>query len=312
MLPTPPISSSSPVQRFSLAILGLVMTALGVFILEGFVRSLVWAAIFAVALQPLYTRAERRFPTLRRTSVLPALFTLGVVLVFVLPLGLLIVQLAREASALSHLAVEYQKTGVPVPDFLGQLPGVGNAAQGWWRDNLSDPKDIEALVGHLNRANLLDYSRTFGSNLLRRVVLFVFMILTLFFLFRDGDTLVEQMYRVANRTFGHHGGAMGAQIVASVHGTVNGLVLVGIGEGVLIGIAYWIAGVPHPTVFGAVTGVAAMIPFGAPLVFGAAALVLLAQGKMVAAIAVFAFGFVVACNGDDFDTLPKQAAELLD
>jgi predicted PurR-regulated permease PerM len=298
MPPGTPISNASPLQRISLAILGLTMAALGVFILQGFVRSLVWAAIFAVALKPLYTHAERRWPQLHRTIVLPGLFPLAVLLVFVVPLVLLLFQLSHEVSALSHLAVDYQKTGVPMPDFLGNLPGIGQSAQDWWQQNLSDPQDMQALLGHLNRDELLSFSRTFGSNVLHRVVLFIFTILTLFFLFRDGDALIDQMYRAANRTFGHRGGAVGAQIVASVHGTVNGLVLVGIGEGALIGIAYWIAGVPHATVFGAVTAVAAMLPFGAPLVFGAAALILLAQGKMIAAIAVFTFGFVVAFVAD--------------
>ena len=298
MLPTAPNSNASSLQRIGLAVLGLAMLALGVFILEGFIRALVWAAIFAVALKPLYSRAERRFPRLHRNTILPALFTLAVVLVFVLPLGLLVTQLGREASSLSHLALAYQKTGVPVPEFLGKLPGVGDTARNWWQDNLSDPNDIQALIGHLNRADILGYSRTFGSNLLRRAVLFVFTILTLFFLFRDGDSLADQMYRAADRTIGHRGAAVGKQIVASVHGTVNGLVLVGLGEGVLIGIAYWIAGVPHATVFGAVTAVAAMIPFGAPLVFGAAALLLLVQGNLIAGIAVFVFGFVVAFVAD--------------
>lgn len=298
MLSTTPAPNLGPLQRIGLAVLGLAMTALGVFILEGFIRSLVWAAIFAVALKPLYSRAEQRFPGLHRNTILPMLFTLAVVLVFVLPLGLLISQLGREASSLSHLAMEYQKTGMPVPEFLGKLPVIGNKIQIWWQDNLSNPDDIQALIGHLNRADLLSYSRTFGTNLLRRVVLFVFTILTLFFLFRDGDSLADQMYRGADRAFGHRGAAVGKQIVASVHGTVNGLVLVGIGEGVLIGIAYWITGVPHATVFGAVTAVAAMIPFGAPLVFGAAALVLLVQGSMIAAIAVFSVGFVVAFIAD--------------
>jgi len=49
-----------------------------------------------------------------------------------------------------------------------------------------------------------------------------------------------------------------------------------------------------------VTAVAAMIPFGAPLLFGLAALLLLAQGSMLAAIAVFVFGMVVSFVADHF------------
>ncbi len=111
--------------------------------------------------------------------------------------------------------------------------------------------------------------------------------LTLFFLFRDGAGLTDQMLTASRRAFGPNGERVGRQMVASVRGTVDGLVLVGLGEGVLLGIAYAVAGVPHPALFGALTAVAAMIPFGAPVVFAVAALLLLAQGSTTAAIAVF-------------------------
>ena len=58
------------------------------------------------------------------------------------------------------------------------------------------------------------------------------------------------------------------------------------------------AGVPHPTLFGALTAIAAMVPFGAFLAFGVAALLLLAQGSTTAAIVVFVFGMVVAFVAD--------------
>jgi predicted PurR-regulated permease PerM len=89
-------------------------------------------------------------------------------------------------------------------------------------------------------------------------------------------------------------------MVASVHGTVDGLVLVGLGEGVILGVAYWIAGVPHPTILGAVTAIAAMIPFAAPVAFGIAAILLLAQGAPGAAAAIFALGAVVVFVADHF------------
>jgi predicted PurR-regulated permease PerM len=89
-------------------------------------------------------------------------------------------------------------------------------------------------------------------------------------------------------------------VVQAVLATVNGLVLVGLGEGALMGIAYIIAGLPHPVSIAAVTGVLAVIPFGAPLAFGAAALYLAGMGSTVAGIAVFGFGVVVVFVADHF------------
>ena len=294
-----PPGGASRLQQIGLALLGLGMTALGLYILSGFLRALVWAAIFAVALKPLYGRAERRWPPGRHNLLLPAAFTLGVALLFVVPLVIVGVQLSHEARGLAGLILDAQKTGVPVPAFVAGLP-FGGAVAAWWQANLGDPDNLAELLGHINRDQLMAYGETFGRHALHGLVQFGFTILTLFFLFRDGDALGRQMSRAAVRAFGHRGGTVGAQIVASVHGTVDGLVLVGLGEGIMLGVAYWIAGVPHPTMLGAATAVAAMVPFGAPIAFGAAALFLLAQGAVAAAVAVFALGVVVSFAADHF------------
>jgi predicted PurR-regulated permease PerM len=88
--------------------------------------------------------------------------------------------------------------------------------------------------------------------------------------------------------------------VSSVHGTVDGLVLVGLGEGLVLGIVYALTGVPHPTLFGAFTAVAAMVPFGAPVVFGIAALLLVAKGSVAGAAIVAVAGMLVTFVSDHF------------
>ncbi len=89
-------------------------------------------------------------------------------------------------------------------------------------------------------------------------------------------------------------------MVASVHGTVDGLVLVGLGEGVILGIVYYFAGRPPPVLLGAFTGVAAMIPFGAAVAIAIAALLLVAAGSTLAAIIVAVAGLVVTFVADHF------------
>ena len=90
------------------------------------------------------------------------------------------------------------------------------------------------------------------------------------------------------------------QIVASIKGTVDGLVLVGLAEGFLMGIAYAVAGVPHPALFGAVTAIAAMVPFAAPVVFAVIGVILVAQEHLVAAAIIVALGSAVVFVADHF------------
>jgi predicted PurR-regulated permease PerM len=76
----------------------------------------------------------------------------------------------------------------------------------------------------------------------------------------------------------------------SVRGTALGLCSVAILEGVVLGIAYAIAGAPAPVLLGVITGYMALIPGGAPLSFTLVSLLLLAQGDTTAALGLFSWG----------------------
>jgi hypothetical protein len=78
-----------------------------------------------------------------------------------------------------------------------------------------------------------------------------------------------------SRALGPGDERVGQQIIAFIHETVNGLVLVGLGEGVLLCLVYALTEVPRPTLFGTLTAVAAKVPFAAPVIFSVAAILLL-------------------------------------
>ena len=291
--------SPTPSQRAALGVLVLCLVLLGFYTLWGFLPALAWAAVFAVALWPLYRRVLARTGAGRATLV-SAAFTLGVALVFVVPVVLVGVQIAREAQAASEWVRTAQEKGIPEPDALQELP-VGQAQVGaWWQQNLADPGAARALLQRVSHGRAGSAGREVGEQVARRLTQFAFMLLTLFFLFRHGEVVSAQLRRAATRTFGARGEQIGMQIIASIHGTVNGLVLVGFGEGVVLGVVYAVAGVPHPTVFGALTALAATIPFAAPVVFGVAALVLAAGGSLAWAAGVLVAGMVVTFSADHF------------
>ena len=295
-----PPPDAAKAQRIALAVLGLALAAVGAYILQGFLRALAWAVIFALAVWPLYVRAQRGQPTRGHDIALPALFTLAVTLVFLVPLVAVGIEIGREGASVVGLVLEYQRTGIPTPEFVHHLPLGGQALATWWQANLSDPASLSSLIGRINRDKVLTYSESVGTRVLHRGVGSAFTLLTLFFLLRDGEIINGQLHRAVTRAFGRRGAVVCAQVTASVRATVDGVVLVGIGEGIVIGIGYWLAGVPHPTLLGGLTAVAAMVPFGAPLVFGLAALIMLFQGSLVAAVALLALGMVVTFVADHF------------
>ena len=285
-------------QQVARVALGIALAALGVYVLQGFLRALVWAAILAIATWPLYQRTQRRFGAGRHKVLLPLLFTTGVTLVFVIPLALAVVQLSHEARHLAGMVVDVRAHGMAPPDWLARLPVGGTQATAWWDANLRDPADAQALLGRVGRDRVMLASREFGTQLAHRGLLFGFTLATLFFLFRDGAGLVAQMRTASLRLLGPNGERLGRQVIASVHGTVDGLVLVGLGIGAVLGVGYWLAGAPHPVLLGALTAVAATVPLGSMVVLTLAALLVLATGTVVAAAVLLAAGAAVIFIAD--------------
>jgi predicted PurR-regulated permease PerM len=127
-----------------------------------------------------------------------------------------------------------------------------------------------------------------------------FTLLGIFFLLRDADSVIEQLQVGSRRAFGAPGEDIGRQIINSVRGTVNGLVLVGLGEGVLLGIGYVIAGVPDPALFGLLTALLAMVPYGATVAVVVVGGILMVSGNAVGGLVIIVAGAIVAFIADHF------------
>ena len=298
--PSTPSDDVPRAQRRTGVVFALLLLGIGLWTIRAFLPALAWGAILAIATWPLYRRVRTRFPPSGHDILWPALFTLAVALLFLVPLAIVAVEIARESHVVFGLVEEARKSGLPVPEWLARLPLVGTSAAAWWSENLTDPEAASELIERMNHGAFAGYTRSLGGQLVHRSVVFGFTIVTLFFLYRDGLWLTGELRSVSQRTVGPHGERVGRQAIASVHGTIDGLVLVGLGEGFLIGIAYGLGGVPHPILFGAATAVAAMIPFGAAAVFCGAALIVVAKGSIAWAIAIVAFGTVVVFVADHF------------
>jgi predicted PurR-regulated permease PerM len=287
-------------QRAAMSGLVLLLIIAGVWTLHRYINALVWASILAIAVWPAYERAIRRWPPGRHNILLPAIFTAIIGLVFIVPLALVGLEVAREVTALLDAVNQARDQGIPEPAWIASLPFGAQEIGAWWQGHLASPESANELLEKARGSALSQDSRAMGERVLHRLILFGFTLMTLFFLFRDGERLSNQLLQASSRAFGPSGERIGRQMVASVHGTVDGLVFVGLAEGFILGVFYVIAGVPHPTLFGLFTAVAAMVPFGAPLAFGSAALVLLAQESMVWAIIIAAVGAVVTFSADHF------------
>jgi predicted PurR-regulated permease PerM len=279
-------------------VVAAVLVVLGLWILHDFLPALAWAVVLAIALWPLYRRLLQVLPASSARITAPLLLTLAIGVLFVAPLVMLGIAIAHETHYFIGLVVSARHNGLAVPEWIADLPIVGSSIADWWRTNLSDPIMAEALFGRLTPRMVAESARQYGGEIAHRLVIFLFTLLTVFFLFRDGSRLADQLRSLSNRLVGARGEIIARHMVDAVHGTVTGLVLVGFAEGVVLGVVYVAVGLPYPASIGALTGVLAVIPFGAPIIFTIAALYMVSVGKAIGGIVIFVAGMIVLFIAD--------------
>lgn len=265
-----------------------------------FLLPLAWAGIIAIASWPLYKRLEALLGQ-RRTLVATILTTVFTVVVAVPLLWLTIIAIQETRVAVSFLLTA-NAHGVTPPEWLGELPWVGEHLKAAWQESLGKPQGLTEYLfnGSKSLKAVGEFAKIVGMQVAHRTVIFGFAIVSLFFFYRDGERLAKQIKLIGRYLLKSRWKIYSEQLPLAIKATVNGLVLVGLGVGIIMGACYAIAGVPFAALFGALTAVFAMIPFGAPVVFAIVALILLIQSQFVSALVVVIFGGVVMFTADHF------------
>jgi predicted PurR-regulated permease PerM len=289
------MEAGSPARIIMRVALVAVPALVALWMLWRFLPALAWAGVLAIATWPLRQWLIRRGWT---ATAAAAALTVLIGLFIVVPLIVFAVAGAKEGATLFRWVRDVMENGIPAPAWVATLPLVGDYLAAWWETNLADGESARALLGRTE--GVARWTRTLGGEVVLRLVTLAFTLLTLFFVYRNGSQLVKESLRVGRRVFGGSASHLGREAVAAVRATVNGLVLVGLAEGVLLGIAYILAGVPHPVLFGFATAVLASVPFGAPVVLTAAAATLLVDHRFTAAVVLLAIGSALVFIADHF------------
>jgi len=272
---------------------GLGLLAAAIWMLSTFLPALAWATVLTMATWPLFVAARRRSGRTRAAAAITALIAVAVLG----PLIVAILEGAQEIRGIIRWYVEVRKEGFEAPEWIANLPLIGSSVAEWLNTHLQDERgpfsgaDVQSLT---------EWGRIIGGQAARRVTTLLFALLIVFFMFRESDALLRQFKVVGTRLLGEPAQRLGSVAAAAVRGTIDGLLLIGIGEAVLIGVAYAVSGVPHAVLLGVLTGVLSAIPFASPLVFIGASVWLFMESATIAAIGLLGFGSIVIFVADHF------------
>ncbi len=266
-------------------------------VLKYFIVPVLWAAIIAYITWPLYHSVQKLCgprPTLSATIMISM-----VVLVVGIPLTFAIFMLQHEGRNLFYELQKQVFSGhLNVPQFIRDLPIIGKEVTRTLKEINTDPNSIVQNVSGWFQSHL-NYGRLVLSEISKNIFKLCFAVMSLFFFYRDGQTILNQVSKALEMVIGpriHH---YLDTISETTRAVVYGVGLTAIAQALLAGLSYFIAGVPNPMVLTIVTFIFALIPFGPPVAYSAVSLWLFSQGQTIEAIGVMVWGVCVVSTADN-------------
>lgn len=268
-----------------------------------FLFPIIWAALLAHLTFPLHVRLTT---FVRGNEIVSAsCLTLLVLALVVIPISMMGVLLAREASTAEQTIREWVSSGAlhTLPEQLSTWPVIGGLLQRLSRGVLLTPESLEQ--GLLSAATFL--SRFFVDqvgDLLKNAFLlvtdFFLMLFALFFLFKDGKQWLTLLQEIIPLDASHKQRIVD-RMDQTIRAVVKGMGLTAIVQGLLAGLAYGLLGVPFPVVLTAVTVILAPLPFGGTaLVWGPVVLYFFLVGPLWKALVMLGWGIGVVSMIDQF------------
>jgi predicted PurR-regulated permease PerM len=262
-------------------------------ILAPFFEAILWAVILAVLFAPLQRRLRTRLG--ERHSLAALLSLLVIVLMVILPLALVARAFLQEVRAAYAM---FQAGELELSAYIERLQGilpawVINQLNEWGLTDLSSVR--QKIAAGLAKAGQFIAARALviGENTFAFILNSFIMLYLLFFLLRDGGKVALRM-RDAIPLDMELQGMLARKFAEVIRATVKGSVVVAIVQGTLGGLIFWALGIHAALLWGVVMTFLSLVPaVGAGLVWGPAALYLLATGDIWQGAVLVAFGVLV-------------------
>ncbi|WP_324828637.1 AI-2E family transporter [Qipengyuania zhejiangensis] len=281
-----------------LLFLGLVTLALIVVIMP-FLQPLLWAMLAAIMFQPLFRRFHERSGGRENQAAIATLLVITVAVI--LPALFIGSAIVDEAAG---LIVAFQEGDINVAQWFAQVFGALPAnvqaslnASGW-----GDLVALQERAQEFAQASLGLIARqavSIGGSVFGFVLAFGIGLYVSFFLLRDGRKISAAVLHclpferpIADR--------LATGFTGIVRATIKGSVVVGLVQGALGTLTFWVVGIPSALLLGLVMAIASLLPaIGPAIVWGPAALYLLATGAIWQGVAVIVSGVALIGLADN-------------
>lgn len=269
----------------------VLLLAVGVYFFHGFIGPAMAAIVIGISTWPFYQRVLR---FVKGDTIWGASIALLLIVAFlVIPIGVIVRFAVVEFGIWLNWAITVNEVGASAPDWLSGIPVVGAWLKNNWDMHIGTPGAIEEIVKAISGnhiSNIYYGVIEAGATIFHVALTLLFMLITLFFVYKDGVSFTRQLDHVGEAMFPARWHRFSRLVPAAINATVMGMGVIAVAEGIILGVAYSLAGVPYPVILGVITGFMALIPGGAPLSFTLVSVYLLASGSTYAGVALFCWG----------------------
>lgn len=289
---------------FSLA----VAAAIG-YVAHDFLLALSWSALLAIALFPLHKILRERLHMPAWLSVV--VISAGIMSLVIVPLSMIAIKAVTELPGAKILFWTLQEHGLSLPASLTshsslwshvspELQKLGLISE-QEPTKISVPDNLTARLTPIlknNHDSLLHMTLMAGRHTTHIIEQTLFTFIGFVTFLAGGERLTQQIINLSTNIIGEGGPEHVRQMGRAIKGTVTGIVLIGILQGLAISIALLIGHCPHPAIFTSLIIAAGLIPFCAPIALFAAAGATFFSAGLTSTIIVAAWGMAVIFLAD--------------
>jgi predicted PurR-regulated permease PerM len=265
-----------------------------------FFAPIAWAVIFVVTCYPAHQWLSSRV----RTRGLAAFISTAAVAILILgPSIWMMLTLFGEARNLYDWIQTGEWTSHAINDLATRIDPIiqelSHRLSGLIDLSNWDFRSIAGSVVERISRWIVDNTSAGLANVGKVVLQFLMMLLTMYYLFKDGAPLIENV-RLSIPLPGKRAEEMLSHVTDVVRATIYGGLVVAAIQGTLGGLLFWAVGLPSPVLWGAVMAFFALIPLlGAFVVYIPAAVVLFAGGSYIKALVLLGVGIGLVSQIDN-------------
>ena len=272
-----------------LLFLGLITLALLVVVLP-FLQPMLWAALAAIMFQPLLRWFLVRLPG--RDSLAASLTLIVIFVAVILPAFWIGSEVVDEAAG---LVVAFQQGRIDVADWFEQVFGAlpANIQASLSESGFGDLSALQERAQEFAQDSLgliAQQAIAFGGSVFGYVLAFAVGLYVSFFLLRDGKTISAAILRALpfDQSISQR---LADRFLGIVRATIKGSIVVGLVQGALGALTFWVVGMPSVLLFGVIMAIASLLPaVGPAIVWVPAAIYLLATGAIWEGVVVVISG----------------------